>query len=72
MQAKDQVKVLDAGFTIIRKEIREGGDGKVLRLIKQKTRDRKEWHVYAKDFESDASLERRMTAILINPFIIED
>lgn len=72
MQAKDQVKVLAFGFTIIRKEIREVSPGVMYRAIKAKTKNRPEWHVLAKDFETNAKLERRMTDLLRNPLIIED
>ncbi len=72
MQAKDQVKVLAVGFTIIRKEIREVSPGVMYRAIKAKTKSRREWHVLAKDFETNTKLDRRMTDLLRNPLIIED
>lgn len=72
MLTRDQLKLLEVGFTIIRKEIREGNGGKVLRLIKAKNKERKEWYIYAKDFESNNAIEKRMAALLKNPMIIED
>ena len=72
MIARDQLKVLEMGFTILRKEIWVGIGGKTIRRIKAKNKERKEWYVYAKDFETNTAIDKRMAALLKNPMIIED
>ena len=65
MNAKDQVKVLNAGFTIIRMEV------STLR-IKAKTKIKRDWHTLRKDFPSEAAMKRYMKELLENRYIIED
>lgn len=65
MTAKDQLKITDAGITIIRADLIE------LR-IKIKDCFYPEWHTFEKNFKSKTALQRRMKEMLNNDTIIED
>lgn len=69
MTAKDQLKLLDAGFTIIR------ADYERLK-IKSKTKERPEWHFLEgaspTGFGTKAGLRSRMDHLLTSPLIVED
>jgi len=65
MTAKDQLKVLRAGFIIIRED-------QINLSIKQKTAGKKDWHILTKDFKSKAALRRAMDELLISSKVIED
>ena len=69
MTAKDQLKVIKAGFTIIRKEGAETFSGK---KIKYKNKDQTEWAVLEKDFKSNAAMERKVKELLKVSTIVED
>lgn len=65
MTAQDQIKVLNAGFMILRRDY--------FRLkIKCKTKDFPEWRTLEKDFASKAEIDRRMTDLLKRRRVIED
>ena len=68
MNAKNQVKVLNAGFTIIRKEVTHLTE----KRIKAKTKLQMEWHTLEKDFKSAAAMDRRVNELLENKKFIED
>lgn len=70
MNAKDQAKIIDAGFTIIRKEF--STDNKMPHRIKAKTKEKREWHTLENKFPSKAALERRFDELLNYPFTVED
>lgn len=64
MTQSDQIKVINAGFTIIRADM--------FRMsIKSKGGDF-EWRTFEKGFASKAAIQRRMKELLSNPKIIED
>jgi hypothetical protein len=65
MTAKDQLKVLRAGFTIIREDIQN-------LKIKHKIKDLTNWTTYESGFKSKAELRRRMDELLKLTKIIED
>lgn len=65
MTAKDQLKLLNAGFTIIRKNETD-------LCIKYKSRDAPDWRILAKGFASRAALNRRMNEFLIDEKTVED
>lgn len=65
MTQKDQLKVINAGFTIIRADY--------FRMqIKYKNCMRTEWKALEKDFKTKIALETRMKELLEEPNIIED
>lgn len=65
MTAQDQIKVLNAGFMILRRDY--------FRLkIKCKTKDFTEWRTLEKDFASKAEIDRRMNDLLKRKKVIED
>ena len=67
MTAKDQVKMLDAGFTIIRRDL-----GTL--AIKAKTPQNQNWHTFkGKDeFSSGAERDRFINALLTSSKIVEE
>jgi len=65
MNATDQIKVLDAGFVIIRRDHHN-------LLIKHKGKGGHEWKHLEKGFKSKAALDRRMAQLLTQKQIIED
>lgn len=72
MNAKDQTKVLGAGFTIIRKEVIHQAKHAFTRKIKAKTPLQREWHTLEDEFTSTTALEKRMKELLEDPLILED
>ena len=69
MNATDQQKLVNAGFTIIRKEDFNLNAG--LR-IKTKGNGSHEWKTLEKGFETKAALERRMKELLRDEKTVED
>lgn len=65
MTSKDQLKVIRAGFTIIRADLHN-------LLIKKKDKDHLHWVTLKNGYSSKAQLQRAMTALLNDPKIIED
>lgn len=61
---KDQQKLLDTGFTLIRGSEQEN-------VIKCKTAERRDWHLIGKDFKTKSALQRAMVAYLKNEKIVE-
>lgn len=66
MDAKDQLKVINAGFTIIRSQ-----EFPTLR-IKHKDKDHHEWTTLEKDFPSIRQRDIRMQVLLLKPNYIAD
>ena len=64
MNVKDQLKIINAGFRIIR------ADEDNLR-IKQKDKHGWEWRTFEKGFASKAALRRRVRELLEKELIIE-
>ena len=65
MTAKDQLKVMRKGFTIIRADVHN-------LLIKYKDEKTLHWKTLENAFVSKAQLQRRMTWLLESSNIIED
>jgi len=65
LHSRDVLKLLNAGFTIIRAD-------NVNLKIKCKTKENTEWTTFQKDFKSKAELRRNMDEILKMKGIIED
>lgn len=72
MNATDQQKVLNAGFTIIRDEVLHKGGSKYQGKIKAKTKVRREWFTLEKDFKTRSALISRMNELLQDPFVVKD
>jgi len=72
MEAKDQLKLLKAGFTIIRKEVTHMVGHKFTRRIKGKTVLKPEWHTLEDGFTTTKALEQRMKDYLQSPHIVAD
>jgi hypothetical protein len=70
MNQRDQIKVLNQEFTIIR-ERDEGMRSDKINVV-CKTRSRLNWHLLKKHFPSKAARRRFMDNYLLNAFIIED
>jgi hypothetical protein len=69
MNATDQQKVVNAGFTIIRKEdFNLNGQMR----IKTKGTGSHEWKTLEKGFATKAALDRRMKELLQDPKTVED
>lgn len=66
MDAKDQLKVINAGFTIIRSQ-----EFPTLR-IKYKNKDHTEWTTLEKDFKSIQQRDIRMQVLLLKSSYIAD
>jgi len=66
MDQKSQIKVIKAGFKIIRTD-----DQPSVR-IKVKDRTSNEWHTLEKDFKSKAERDRRFDQLLVSSIIISD
>lgn len=66
MDQKSQLKVIKAGFKIIRK------DDQPVPRIKIKDNRSREWRTYAKDFKSKAERDRRFNELLVSNIIISD
>lgn len=67
MNQTDQIKLLNAGFTIITGE----NHAKYGLRIKGKTKNQTEWHTLQNDFKSKAELKRRLTKWLEDPKVID-
>lgn len=65
MTQKDQVKVINAGFTIIRADL-------FRLLIKFKTKYNQDWRVLEKDFKTKKAVLEKMEELLKSPIHIED
>ena len=65
MTAKDQLKLLIAGFIIIRKD-------KPAMKIKYKSREHPEWRTLSGEYTSKASLQKEMDRLLKSSDIVED
>ena len=73
MNQKDQVKVLKAGFTILRIEITPINNSiDYTRKIKYKNDGNREWRTYESGFPSNAALNKRMKELLEDEKMIED
>jgi len=76
MTAKDQRKVLSAGFIILRKETYSSWKGKgehnFILKIKRKTKSYPEWRDFEINFPSQAARDARLKQLLKDPLIIED
>lgn len=72
MNASDQHKLVDAGFTIIRREDHLYGHLRIKFKGTWGNVTRYEWSTLEKDFETKAALERRMKELLKDPMIVED
>jgi hypothetical protein len=72
MTAKDQQKVLDAGFTIIRKRdfVRKNKQKRF--EIFQKTPERREWHSLEWSFSGVTERDKQISQLLTEPNIVED
>lgn len=65
MTQKDQLKVIRAGFKIIRADI--------FRMqIKFKDKWQPDWSILEKDFKTKKALQERMKELLNEPYVIED
>ena len=69
MDATNQMKLIAAGFTIIRRE-HFNMNGQL--RIKYKGKGSHEWKTLEKGFASKAALERRMNELLKDPMTVED
>lgn len=65
MNAKDQIKVMEAGFTIIRADLHQ-------LIIKAKDKRNPNWVTWERGFKTKAALLRRMKTALQNDYTIED
>lgn len=72
MDAKNQQKLLDAGFTIVRAQAQQKNINKWSCSIKVKTMKQREWTTLENDFESKAGMERRMKELLVDAMVVED
>lgn len=71
MNSTDQQKLINAGYTIIRREDQYTSDPHLLR-IKYKGNGFHEWRTLEKGFASKAALERRMKELLNDEKTVED
>lgn len=69
MTAKDQLKLINAGFTIIRKEGEKNLFGK---KIKYKDAEHHEWATLYGNFVSNAAMQRKVTELLKMQTFVED
>lgn len=65
MTSKDQLKVMRAGFIIVRKCYNE-------KHIKFKNKENLHWKIMESGFLSNAALDRKMNELLKQGLIIED
>jgi hypothetical protein len=73
MTTKDQLKLLNAGFTIIRPEVSHIAMNKVItRKIKAKTTCRHEWHTLETGFITDVIFKKRIAKLLESPTVVQD
>ena len=66
MNTKDQIKLLKAGYLILRKD-----DTPTIR-IKVKKYNTNEWQTFEKDFKTKAMRDRRMQELLQSDTTLED
>ena len=66
MDQKSQIKVMKAGFKILRP------DDQPTPRIKIKDNTSHEWLTFEKDFKSKAERDRRMATLLVSNIYIED
>ncbi len=69
MTAKDQIKIINAGFTIIR---REGAESFSNKKIKYKSKDQREWATLEDGFTSNYKMDNRVKELLKISTIVED
>lgn len=67
MNAKDQKKVCESGFTIVRADERNGKP-----IIKYKDMEHPDWSTYKKEFKSKAERDRYMKFLLESEWYVED
>lgn len=72
MDATNQQKILNAGFTIIRDEVMHKGGNKYEGKIKAKTKERQEWFTLEKGFTSIKSLTDRIKELLNDAMTVKD
>lgn len=72
MDATNQQKLLNAGFTIIRDEARHISGINYECKIKAKTPLRKEWYTLEKGFGSVAMMTRRVKELLEDKYTVKD
>ncbi len=72
MDAKDQTKLLDAGFTIIRDEVLHNAGIIYKCTIKAKTPVRREWFILEKDFKNVHQMVNRVKELRNDPKIVKD
>lgn len=72
MNATDQQKLLNQGFTIVRRQVLGNNPASITRCIKAKTSVKREWFTLEKDFPTAASLVRRMDELLKDDKTVED
>jgi len=72
MTAKDQLKLLAAGFIIIRKRDFVRANKPVRFEIFQKTPERGEWHSKDWNFESNYKRQKAIDELLKNQNVVED
>lgn len=72
MNATDQQKLLNAGFTIIRRRITGDDPAIFKRCIYAKTADKREWFMLESNFPTAVSLTRRMAQLLTDEKTVED
>ena len=72
MNATDQQKLLNHGFTIIRRQVVGNDPVNTKRIIKAKTCVRREWFTLEQNFPTAASLQRRMDQLLKDDKTVED
>jgi hypothetical protein len=70
MTATDEVKILKAGFTIIRLHSRINPEGNI-HLITKKTPDQREWHHQGK-YNTRRAMERAAEELLKSDMIIKN
>ena len=72
MNATDQQKILNAGFTIIRTEATHVVSHTYNYKIKGKTKTRREWFTLQKDFPTGVAFAARIKELLTDPLTVQD
>lgn len=72
MNATDHRKLLNQGFTIIRRQVLGNNPASIKRSIKAKSLARPEWFTLENNFPTAASLVRRMDELLKDEKVVED
>lgn len=72
MNATNQQKLLNAGFTIIRDDVRHISGTNYKSAIKAKTPQRRDWFTLEKGFPTVAAMVRRKEELLKDPMTVED